>query len=270
VLVAGSLAAVVRHLCSGIGLPASTASAVMAETTVAGLLRTLDALPESAAAQALAERIRGWRNHSVARYLVDSHACPLLPKFVYFGECDFMPGQGVDPRSDPQAGRQRPHPGRARPAQPAGDGRGQARGHVPAGRHERHIRELENAGNVISDEVSGWTRSKDLGISVTVLQPEAGAVPPLDEGPVLQIRVDNRRRRISVPLSEQPAGFAWLFSFLAYLTELEVARPARLVLLLDQPGLSLHACAHENLQRVIEDHLAPRQQVVYTTGSPFI
>ena len=58
-------AAIVRHLCSGISLPAPIGSAVVAETTVAGLLRALEALPEPAPGQALVERIRGWRNHSV-------------------------------------------------------------------------------------------------------------------------------------------------------------------------------------------------------------
>ncbi len=87
---------------------------------------------------------------------------------------------------------------------------------------------------------------------------------------MLQIRVDNRRHHISVPLSERPGGFAWLFSFLAYLTELEVAHAGHLILLLDEPGLSMHARAQQDLMRVIDDHLAPRHQVLYTTGSPFM
>ncbi len=263
-------AAIVRHLCSGLSLPGSAASSVLAETTVPGLLRSLDALPEPAAARALAERIRGWRDHSVGGYLIDSHACPLLPKFVYFGECDFMPGKV----SIPDLIRKR-------------NGKALTRGErallsllamaevTPedlrqADHHERLIRQLENVGNVISGEVSRWTRNKDLGISVKILPPEAGASPPLHEGPVLQIRVDNRRHHISVPLSERPGGFAWLFSFLAYLTELEVAHAGHLILLLDEPGLSMHARAQQDLMRVIDDHLAPRHQVLYTTGSPFM
>lgn len=263
-------AAIVRHLCSGIDLQASAASAVTAETTVTGLLQALDALPEHAGAQALAERIRGWRDQSLNAYLIDTFAYPLLPKFVYFGESDVMPGKV----SIPDLIRKR-------------DGKALTRGERAllsllamagvrpedlrdAGRHERLIRELENAGNVISDEVSCWTRNKDLGISVKILEPEADAPPPLHEGPLLHVRVDNRRHRISVPLSRRPAGFAWLFSFLAYLSDLEVAQSGSLILLLDEPGLSLDTRAQQDLRAAIDDHLAPRHQVLYTTSSPFM
>ena len=43
-----------------------------------------------------------------------------------------------------------------------------------------------------------------------------------------------------------------------------------LIILLDDPGLSLHARAQGDLLRYIEEHLAPNYQVIYTTHSPFM
>jgi hypothetical protein len=61
----------------------------------------------------------------------------------------------------------------------------------------------------------------------------------------------------------------WFFSFLAYFRELEQT-DGDLVLLLDEPGLSLHGRAQADLLRLIEDRLALHHQVLYTTHSPFL
>jgi len=62
----------------------------------------------------------------------------------------------------------------------------------------------------------------------------------------------------------------WFFSFLAYFNEIEEAQTSNLILLLDEPGLSLHGRAQEDLLRLIDERLAPRHQVIYTTHSPFM
>ena len=42
------------------------------------------------------------------------------------------------------------------------------------------------------------------------------------------------------------------------------------MLLLDDPGLSLHANAQKDLLRYFEERLAPEYQIIYTTHSPFM
>ena len=42
------------------------------------------------------------------------------------------------------------------------------------------------------------------------------------------------------------------------------------ILLLDEPGLSLHAKAQEDLLRYFEKELVPYHQLIYTTHSPFM
>ena len=43
-----------------------------------------------------------------------------------------------------------------------------------------------------------------------------------------------------------------------------------MVLLLDEPGLSLHGRAQADLLRFFEEKLAPHHQIVYSTHSPFM
>ena len=43
-----------------------------------------------------------------------------------------------------------------------------------------------------------------------------------------------------------------------------------MVLLLDEPGLNLHALAQRDFLRFIDQRLAPKHQVIYTTHSPFM
>lgn len=265
-------AAIVRHLSSQLSLDEDATALIASQKTVGEFLKALDGLEDPpGAVQAVAARIRGWRDQRVALHLIDAYAAPMMPKFVYFDDYDSMPGKV----SIPDLIRKR-------------DGGTATRGDQAllsllalAGvkpedfqqgdQHERLIRELENAANVISDEVfEYWTQNKELDITLEVLQPETSAQPPLNEGPILQIRVHNRRHRATVPFSERSRGFIWFFSFLAYFNQIEDAEDGDLILLLDEPGLSLHARAQEDLLRLIDDRLAPRHQVLFTSHSPFM
>ena len=51
---------------------------------------------------------------------------------------------------------------------------------------------------------------------------------------------------------------------------MEKTHGENLVILLDEPGLSLHAKAQADLLRYIRAELLPKYQVIYTTHSPFM
>jgi hypothetical protein len=215
-------------------------------------------------------RIEGWRDQDVERYLIKQYAAPWQPKFVYFDDYDSMPGKV----SIPNLIRRRDEDNLSRGERALLSLLNMAsvtpEDFHQTDKHERLIRELENAGNVISDEVfEYWSQSDQLEVKLEVLVAEDGAEPPLNEGPILQVRVHNRRHRASVPFDERSRGFVWFFSFLAYFNELEETA-GELVLLLDEPGLSLHGRAQEDLLRLIDERLAPKHQVIYTTHSPFM
>ncbi len=61
-----------------------------------------------------------------------------------------------------------------------------------------------------------------------------------------------------------------LFSFLVLFSQVKKSHGDNILLLLDEPGLSLHAKAQSDLLRYFKEQLAPHHQVLYTTHSPFM
>ena len=265
-------AAIVKHLRSALDLPSAAAAAVNATSTVAELLNALNELEESpAAATALAKRIQAWRGANAELYLIDKYASPLMPKFVYFGDYDVMPGKVSIPDLINRRDAGTLNRGELALLSLLDMADVSLEDFHKTDRHERLIRELENSGNVISEEVFDyWSQNTDLEVQLEVLPAEDGAVAPLNVGPILQIRVRNQRHKVSVPFDERSRGFVWFFSFLAYFNKLEEAEDNDLILLLDEPGLSLHGRAQEDLLKLIDQRLAPEHQVLYTTHSPFM
>lgn len=136
--------------------------------------------------------------------------------------------------------------------------------------NEHLIAELESASISITDQVfEYWSQNKRLEMEFKITQANPNDEPPLDEGPILHLRVYNQRHRNTVPFDERSRGFIWFFSFFAFFSEIE-SSDTGLVLLLDEPGLSLHAKAQNDFLRFIYERLAPKHQVIYTTHSPFM
>jgi predicted ATPase len=86
---------------------------------------------------------------------------------------------------------------------------------------------------------------------------------------VLDIRVRNNRTKMSLPLRHRSKGFNWFFSFLVWFKKIQEDKDSNYVLLLDEPGLNLHASAQHDLLKFIED-LSTNYQILYTTHSPFM
>ena len=131
--------------------------------------------------------------------------------------------------------------------------------------------ELESASIGISDEVfQFWNQNKQLRVEFDLSPANPNDPPPLNTGTILHVRIWNNRHRVSVPFDERSKGFVWFFSFLAYFSQLEEEEETPLVLLLDEPGLNLHAMAQRDFLQFIDERLAPKHQVIYTTHSPFM
>jgi len=86
---------------------------------------------------------------------------------------------------------------------------------------------------------------------------------------VLDIRVRNTRTKVSLPLKNRSKGFNWFFSFLVWFKKIQEDPSSNYVLLLDEPGLNLHASAQGDLLEFIE-HLSSEYQIIYSTHSPFM
>lgn len=80
---------------------------------------------------------------------------------------------------------------------------------------------------------------------------------------------DDRRPGVRIELEGRSKGFQWFFSFyLIFLVESDEGHKDA-ILLLDEPGLHLHPTAQQELITFFEK-LAEKNQLVYTTHSPFL
>lgn len=262
--------AMLAHLRDPLDLSAAHAELVNAATDIEELVRVLESLEDRPhAATDLYQRLVGWGG--TGQLCIHHLLSPHLPKFVYFDDYDVMPGKV----SIPDLIRRRDADTLTRGQTALVSLLEMADADLEAFRdgdnHERLVHDLENASASISDEVfEYWTQGDGLSVKLEILQPESSAIPPLNEGPILQVRVWNDRHRVSVPFDERSRGFVWFFSFLAYFNELEQNATQKLILLLDEPGLSLHGRAQQDLLKLIDERLAPKHQVLYTTHSPFM
>ena len=83
--------------------------------------------------------------------------------------------------------------------------------------------------------------------------------------------VYDRKHEVATGLGTRSKGFVWFFSFLAWYSA-EKKRNEPLVLLLDEPGLSLHGKAQRDLLDYFEKEVSSNEkhQLIYTTHSPFM
>lgn len=264
---------ILNHLLDELDLPTPDKTKVEGASTINDLVDALRNIESTTpTATATLEKIESWRDNDPVLAAIDILS-ERRPKFVYFGDYDVMPGKVSIPRlishRDGNDELERGEEALLALLSMAGV---ELEDFNSPDSHERLIRQMENASNAISDEVfKYWSQNKELQVKLQVIATaESGAEPPLDQAPLLQVRVENRRHRVTVPFDERSRGFVWFFSFLAYFSKLEEESTQPLILLLDEPGLSLHATAQHDLLRFINERLAPHHQVIFTTHSPFM
>lgn len=133
--------------------------------------------------------------------------------------------------------------------------------------YEARKASLEAAAGDLSREVfEYWSQNRDLSVEFDIDFERPGADGY--EGPFVELRIRNLRHGVTLNFSDRSQGFTWFFSLLASLSQLERSKP--LILLLDEPGTSLHGSAQQDLLRFIDERLVPTHQVVYSTHSPFL
>jgi len=141
---------------------------------------------------------------------------------------------------------------------------------VEADEFEDFIAELEATEAIISEELfKYWKSNTNLQITFQLDKIER-STPPKGNSiveHVLDIRV--KSKGVSLPLKNRSKGFNWFFSFLVWFKRIQEDPNTKYVLLLDEPGLNLHASAQADLLEFIED-LSEEYQIIYSTHSPFM
>jgi hypothetical protein len=145
------------------------------------------------------------------------------------------------------------------------------------GGYEKLKAKVEGVSINLTDRIMAfWKQNEDLEVQVDI-QPDLDDEAPFNTGPNLYLRIKNRRHRgVSTPFQQRSRGFIWFFSFLVWFDSVQhqldakgKLEPRNIILLLDEPGLALHAMAQSDFLAYI-DELAKKHQVLYTTHSPFM
>ena len=253
-------------------LDESENSAIGSLATIKELVDRLEALENPTAKHTkLLESILETYPGKTAMSGVSACLSDVLPHFVYFSEYERLPGKvSID---------------NMRQQEQSGD--------VPFGhkvfralltlakcsiddientrRQEALIMQLEAVSNRISDEIfEYWSQNRHLRVEFRCEPGKSDDPPPFNSGTVFETRIRNERHRASVNFDERSTGFIWFFSFLVWFSQMKKNYSDKLVVLLDEPGLTLHGKAQQDLLRYIKKRLGPAHQVIYTTHSPFM
>ncbi len=126
----------------------------------------------------------------------------------------------------------------------------------------RILTELETASTEITRSVSRyWSQADD--VAVTLRGTETG------DGRAVELRVENPRHGVTVEFDSRSRGFRWFFSTFCTVAALREGDDD-VVLLLDEPGLHLHAKAKREFLRFLETEFVDANTLIYSTHSPFM
>jgi len=133
---------------------------------------------------------------------------------------------------------------------------------ISANNFENFVAELESTSSDITQHIfEYWKNNTGLRVQFQV--------EPHPQDKFLNIRVWSEKHQMSLPLSNRSKGFNWFFSFIVWFSRIQEDKSNNYILLLDEPGLNLHAAAQSDLLNFIED-LCSKYQIIYTTHSPFM
>ena len=138
------------------------------------------------------------------------------------------------------------------------------------GRTEALLAKLEAAENSLTQRVlQYWSQNRHLRMQFDIRPAQPDDPPHMNKGMNIWGRVKDTKHNVTTSLGTRSRGFIWFFSFLAWYSQLR-KRGENIILLLDEPGLALHAKAQNDLLRYFEKELRPNHQLIYTTHSPFM
>ncbi|MBI1190040.1 MAG: AAA family ATPase [Tepidisphaera sp.] len=129
---------------------------------------------------------------------------------------------------------------------------------------------LEGAGNHLTASiVKYWSQNRHLQMRFDVRPARPEDPPDMRQGTNIWAEIYDTQHQVTTELGSRSRGFVWFFSFLAWYGDVQREKK-NVILLLDEPGLSLHGKAQADLLRYFETELKPNHQVIYSTHSPFM
>jgi predicted ATP-dependent endonuclease of OLD family len=225
------------------------------------------------------ENTKGWETDPIGGYIYRVLVAPKIPKYLYYDEYYSLPSRiSIEKLNENSLDNNEYKTAKAlfELADINTDDI------LASDSFEDFIAELEATEAIISGELfKYWQTNKNLNITFQIDKVEGeeertvrdnrGNTSTVSDAKiiehVLDIRVKNKG--VSLPLKNRSKGFNWFFSFLVWFKKIQEDQNSNYILLLDEPGLNLHASAQADLLRFLED-LSQNYQIVYTTHSPFM
>ena len=141
---------------------------------------------------------------------------------------------------------------------------------VKAERTREIKNKLQGASNHLTKRiVQYWTQNKHLRLELDVREARPGDPPNMRQGTNIWGEVYDTKHFVTTEIGTRSRGFIWFFSFLAWYGDL-CTKDENVILLLDEPGLSLHGKAQGDLLGYFDSEVRGRHQLIYTTHSPFM
>lgn len=128
---------------------------------------------------------------------------------------------------------------------------------------------LEGAGNHLTTRiVKYWSQNRHIQMRFDVRDARPEDPEGMRSGVNVWGEVYDTVHWATTSLRNRSRGFVWFFSFLAWYEDIK-RQKQNVILLLDEPGLSLHGRAQADLLRYFDAELSGHQ-LLYTTHSPFM
>jgi hypothetical protein len=249
--------AALKHLMDTASLPASIRSALPESNDVNTLIEAIQQQEQSPEVIQLIQMLAEISNKGLGKYVVDRFVSRCEPKYLYFDEYYQLTGH-----ENIEALLEREKDGTFKPSDHP------MLGLIRLARlnltellePETTIAlksKLEGASNYLSRQILRyWSQNRHLRMTFDVRRGRPADPEGMRKGTNVWGGVVDQRHHVTTELGTRSRGFVWFFSFLAWYSDVK-KRDEPLVLLLDEPGLTLHAKAQFDLLRYFEQELKP-------------
>jgi predicted ATP-dependent endonuclease of OLD family len=259
-----------KFLFANSQLPPDVSSSLTNCSGVDAALEILKEAEPTAEVTRLTDILTKTKKRDLNGYIYDTYLDPHEPEFLYFDEYYQMRGyENIETLSE------RKTQGKLLPSDHPMLGlidlaRLDLKELLSPQRTQELVNKIEGAGNHLSKKILRyWSQNKHLDMRFDVRPARPGDPEGMRTGTNIWAGVYDLRHKVTTSLGTRSRGFVWFFSFLAWYSQVK-KKNEPVILLLDEPGLSLHAKAQEDLLRYFEEEIKGVHQLIYSTHSPFM
>lgn len=259
-----------QHLIESAELADGVRETLASASSWADLKSALEATEATSEVTRIKTLVEAVAHNSASQYTFNKILAARVPHFLYFDEYYQMVGHENVPALLARRNEKRLLPSDHPMLGLVNLARLKLEDLLNAQRTAELVNSLEAAGNHLTRQIlKYWSQNKHLQIKFDVREGKPQDPEHMRTGQNIWGKVYDSVHWATTELGSRSRGFVWFFSFLAWYEDVKRSN-RNLILLLDEPGTSLHGRAQQDLLRYIELELKPHHQVIYSTHSPFM